>query len=234
MQQAIAGIAGITAFFQPVQDIQIGTRISRTQFQYTLMDTDPAELALWAPRLLRRLRADAGAARTSPPTSRTTASAPTSTSIATPRCGSACRCRRCRTRCTTRSASGRSPPSSARPTSIAWCWRPIRPGRPIPTRCACCACPAPTARRCRCPASPRITRTMAPLVVTHQEQFPSVTLSFDLAPGYSLGDAVQAVAAAEQAIGMPRDDLRQLFRRRRGIPAIARRRAVADPGRAWW
>ena len=55
MQQAIAGIPGITAFFQPVQDIQIGTRISRTQFQYTLMDTDPAELALWAPRLLQRL-----------------------------------------------------------------------------------------------------------------------------------------------------------------------------------
>ena len=44
MQQAIAGIAGITAFFQPVQDIQIGTRISRTQFQYTLMDTDPRNL----------------------------------------------------------------------------------------------------------------------------------------------------------------------------------------------
>ena len=48
-----------------------------------------------------------------------------------------------------------------------------------------------------------VTRTIAPLVVTHQEQFPSVTLSFDLAPGYSLGDAVKAVAAAEQAIGMP-------------------------------
>src|SRR5207248_6052968 len=57
MQQAIAGIPGITAFFQPVQDIQIGTRISRTQFQYTLMDTDPTELALWAPRLLERLQA---------------------------------------------------------------------------------------------------------------------------------------------------------------------------------
>src|SRR6185437_692273 len=35
MQQGIASIPGITAFFQPVQDIQIGTRISRTQFQYT-------------------------------------------------------------------------------------------------------------------------------------------------------------------------------------------------------
>ena len=47
------------------------------------------------------------------------------------------------------------------------------------------------------------TRTTAPLVVTHEEQFPSVTLSFNLANGYSLGDAVAAVAAAEQSIGMP-------------------------------
>ena len=203
MQQAIAGIPGITAFFQPVQDIQIGTRISRTQFQYTLMDTDPAELALWAPRLLQHAGDIAGAARTSPPISRTTGSAPTSRSTATPRCGWACRCRRSRTRCTTRSASGRSRPSSARPTSTAWCWRPIRPGRPIRTRCACCACREPAARRFRCPELPRSTRTVAPLVVTHQAQFPSVTLSFDLAPGYSLGDAVRAVAAAEQAIGMP-------------------------------
>ena len=55
MQAAIAGIPGITAFFQPVQDIQIGTRVSRTQFQYTLMDTDAAELATWAPRLRQKL-----------------------------------------------------------------------------------------------------------------------------------------------------------------------------------
>ena len=57
MQQAIAGIPGITAFFQPVQDIQIGTRVSRTQFQYTLMDTDQMELAQWAPKLLHALAA---------------------------------------------------------------------------------------------------------------------------------------------------------------------------------
>ncbi|HEY1412614.1 MAG TPA: efflux RND transporter permease subunit, partial [Rhodopila sp.] len=51
----IAGIPGITAFFQPVQDIQIGSRVSRTQFQYTLIDTDAAELAVWAPRLKAEL-----------------------------------------------------------------------------------------------------------------------------------------------------------------------------------
>ena len=48
-----------------------------------------------------------------------------------------------------------------------------------------------------------IERTTAPLVVTHQAQFPSVTLSFDLAPGYSLEHAVTAVRDAERAIGMP-------------------------------
>ncbi len=40
---------------KPVQDITIGTRVSRTQYQYTLMDTDAAELADWAPRLLAKL-----------------------------------------------------------------------------------------------------------------------------------------------------------------------------------
>ena len=62
---------------------------------------------------------------------------------------------------------------------------------------------ARTTRRCRCRRSPPSRRTIAPLVVTHQEQFPSATLSFDLAPGYSLGDAVEAVTRAAQAIGMP-------------------------------
>ena len=51
-RRLIADIPGLSAFLQPVQDIQIGTRISRTQFQYTLMDTDQHELAHWAPRLL--------------------------------------------------------------------------------------------------------------------------------------------------------------------------------------
>jgi len=48
-----------------------------------------------------------------------------------------------------------------------------------------------------------ITQTTAPLVVTHEEQFPSATISFDTAPGYALGDAIDAVRQAETAIGMP-------------------------------
>ena len=43
----------------------------------------------------------------------------------------------------------------------------------------------------------------APLVVTHQGQFPSVTLSFNLQPGLALGDAVAAVEEARREIGLP-------------------------------
>src|SRR5205814_5772845 len=46
-------------------------------------------------------------------------------------------------------------------------------------------------------------RTTAPLAIAHQEQFPSVTLSFNLAPGAALGDAVGIIASAERVIGMP-------------------------------
>ena len=49
----------------------------------------------------------------------------------------------------------------------------------------------------------RIDKVTAPLVIAHQEQFPAITLSFDLAPGFSLGRAVEAVARAEKDIGMP-------------------------------
>jgi multidrug efflux pump len=48
-----------------------------------------------------------------------------------------------------------------------------------------------------------VKRTTAPLVVMHEEQFPAATVSFNLARGVSLGDAVDAVQAAKHEIGMP-------------------------------
>ena len=44
--------------------------------------------------------------------------------------------------------------------------------------------------------------TTAPLAIAHQEQFPSVTISFDLAPDYALSDAVDVITAAQRQIGM--------------------------------
>ena len=47
------------------------------------------------------------------------------------------------------------------------------------------------------------TEPVQPLVVNHQSQFPSVTLSFNLKPGVALGDAVTAIQAANASLGVP-------------------------------
>jgi multidrug efflux pump len=49
----------------------------------------------------------------------------------------------------------------------------------------------------------RFVNTSASLAIAHQEQFPSVTISFDLAPNYALSDAVSLISKAQQDIGMP-------------------------------
>ena len=56
LQQAVAAIPGIVVYFQPVQDIQISTRLSRAQYQYTLTGTDTKEVGEWATRLAQRLQ----------------------------------------------------------------------------------------------------------------------------------------------------------------------------------
>ncbi len=54
--KATRDIEGISLFLQPAQDLQIDTRISRTQYQYVMQSVDSAELATWAPKLLEKLK----------------------------------------------------------------------------------------------------------------------------------------------------------------------------------
>jgi multidrug efflux pump len=56
LQPKLSQVEGITLYLQPVQDLQIENRISSTQFQYTLEDADGDELREWAPRMLQKLR----------------------------------------------------------------------------------------------------------------------------------------------------------------------------------
>jgi multidrug efflux pump len=56
LRPALTQVSGITLYLQPVQDLTVDDRVSRTQFQYSLEDPDEAELRAWAPRLLARLR----------------------------------------------------------------------------------------------------------------------------------------------------------------------------------
>jgi multidrug efflux pump len=202
MQRAIAGVPGITAFFQPVQDIQIGTRISRTQFQYTLMDTDPAELAIWGPRLLRRLASDP--ALTNVATDQQNEGFRTYIDVdrdAAMRLGVSIQA----VEDTLYDAFGQRQISTI--FGQANQYRVVLEADPSwqanPDTLRLLRVPGVGGAQVPLSGIATITRSVAPLVVTHQEQFPSVTLSFDLAPGYSLGDAVQAIAADAKAIGVP-------------------------------
>ncbi|MGH2888242.1 MAG: efflux RND transporter permease subunit, partial [Solirubrobacteraceae bacterium] len=56
LQARLAGVQGVAVYLQPVQDLTVDARIARTQYQYTVEDPDPGELAAWAPRMLDGMR----------------------------------------------------------------------------------------------------------------------------------------------------------------------------------
>ena len=71
-----------------------------------------------------------------------------------------------------------------------------------------------------------------PLAINHQGQFPVITLSFNLAPGASLGDAVTAIREAEQQIGLPPEHPGEFPGHGGRVPKLAGQRTAADSGRA--
>src|SRR5204863_3281610 len=55
LQQRVSGIPGITLYMQPVQDITVGTTVSRTQYQFVLQSVSLPDLSTWVPRLIEKL-----------------------------------------------------------------------------------------------------------------------------------------------------------------------------------
>jgi multidrug efflux pump len=202
LQKALADIPGLSVFMQPVQDIQIGTRVSRTQFQYTLIDTDQSELTTWAPRLLARLQ--------TLPALRDVASDQQNEGFRT--FVRVDRDAAMRLGVTMQSvqdvlydAFGQRQVSTI--FGQANQYRVVLEADPAwqrdPELLSQLRVPGANATQVPLAAIARIERDTAPLVITHDGQFPSVTLSFNLAGGASLGDAVRAVADAEKDIGLP-------------------------------
>jgi multidrug efflux pump len=223
LQEKLASLPGLKTYMQAVQDIQIGARVSRTQFQYTLMDTDADELATWVPKLVARLR-------TVPELSDVTSDQQDSgfaTEIIVDRDAAT------RLGVTMQAiedvlydAFGQRQISTIFAQSNqyrvvmeadpAWISDPgslyrLRvPGTVASigangAAAAVSTTVATTNTVAQVPltAVARIVKRTAPLVVTHQAQFPSATISFNLREGASLGEAVPAIEAAEQDIGMP-------------------------------
>ena len=120
LKRDVTGVEGIALYMQVRQDIQVGGRISATQYQYTLQDADVAELSKWSSILLDRLAASPELRDVTSDAQATRRVARRCGSIAIPRRGSASAFSPSTTCCTMRSASDRSRRCSPSSISITW------------------------------------------------------------------------------------------------------------------
>jgi multidrug efflux pump len=202
LAQRLGDVAGIRVYLQAVQDLQIDTRPSRTQYQYTLEDADPRELAVWAPRVLDKLRelpqlADvasdqqAGAKQLRLVVDRDTASRLGVTAqVIDDTLYDAFGQRPVSTIFTQlnlyRVILEVSPSFQQSPDGLAQIYVRGAAGDAVPLS-----------------AFAHYEEATTDVSIAHAGQFPAVTLSFNLAGAASLGEAVTAVRAAFDALGAP-------------------------------
>jgi multidrug efflux pump len=202
LRPRLAQVPGIQLYLQNVQDVRMGGRSSRTQYQYTLQDANLEELNEWAPRMLEKLRGL--------PELRDVASDQQTSALqlvldldrdTASRLGISARQvddvlydafgqRQVATLFTQqnqyRVVLEVKPEYQQGPDALQSLYLPARGGGQVPLLAIASHRTAPTA-----------------LSVNHQSQFPSVTLSFNLAPEVSLSQAVAAVRRAERQIALP-------------------------------
>ena len=197
-----ATVEGIRMFMQPVQDLQIDSRIARTQYQYGLRSLDASELAEWTPKLIAALKARPELADVT--TEQQTDGLYLSLAIQRDRASrlgvpvqaiddalyDAFGQRQVTTIFTQvtqyRVVLEVPPAFRKRPDALDQLYVKSNTGALVPLSAVATA-----------------TTTRGPLVLSHQGQLPAATLSFNLAPGMSLSDALPAIAAAEAEIGLP-------------------------------
>ncbi len=202
LQKQMNQIEGITLFMQPVQDLSVEDRVSRTQYQYTLEDTDVAELNTWTNRLVAKLK-----------------TLPTIRDVATDQQNSGLQT----TLVIDRDTAGRlgvsmqaidqtlydafgqrlvstmftqlnqyhvvlevEPEFARNPESLGDIYVASASGAQVPLS-----------------SFTHIETSNTALTVNHQGQFPVITLSFNLPAGESIGNAVKEISDAEQQIGLP-------------------------------
>ncbi|MBB3304196.1 MULTISPECIES: MdtB/MuxB family multidrug efflux RND transporter permease subunit [unclassified Enterobacter] len=208
LQQALAKVPGISLWLQPVQDLTIDTQASRTPYQFTLQSGSLESLSLWVPKLLEQLntlpqlrdvssdwqdqgleafvRVDRDSA------SRLGISMADVDNALYNAFG-----QRLISTIYTQANQYRvvlEQNSDATPglASLDGIRLTSSDGGSVPLS-----------------AIAQIEERHAALSINHLDQFPSATFSFDVADGYSLGDAVKAVSAAEDQVGMPAEMMTQ-------------------------
>jgi multidrug efflux pump len=202
LKDRVAAIPGMTVYFQPVQDIQISTQSSRSQYQYTLTGTDAAQVTEWSQKLVAELRRDpmfrdvsseaqTGGLRASLDINRQRAGQlGVNLQGVTDTLNDAFAQRQISTiygQANQYRVVLEALPSQQRdPDVLSKLYLPGVAGAQVPLS-----------------AVATLTRTTAPLAISHQAQFPAISLSFNLAPNEALGDAVEEVKKIEPRIGMP-------------------------------
>src|SRR6186997_3228221 len=209
LKQAVAPIPGMNVYFLPVQAIQISTQSSRSQYQYTLTGTDATQVTLWSQKLVAEMRRDPlfrdvsseaqeGGLRAALDINRQRAGQlGVSLQAVNDTLNDAFAQRQISTiygQANQYRVVLEAMPMYQRDPSILS--KLYLPGAASTTA------GTPNAQ-VPLSAVATLTRTTAPLAISHQAQFPAISLSFNLAPGAALGDAVDAVKSIETRIGMP-------------------------------
>jgi multidrug efflux pump len=227
LQREVAGVQGITMYMQPVQDLTVEDRVSRTQYQFSLEDADSKELASWTSKMMAKLK-----------------TLPELRDVATDQQNDAAQANLVIDRDTAArlgvSASAIDntlydafgqrlvsimftqlnqyhvvlevdPQFRVGPDSLKSIYvpsgsgqTPAAPGssRPGATGASGTGQSVVT-QQIPLSAIAHFQTTSGPLTISHQGQFPAVTISFNLGNGASLGEAVQAIQRASAEIGLP-------------------------------
>jgi HAE1 family hydrophobic/amphiphilic exporter-1 len=202
LRPKLAKLQGITLYMQAAQDITIGGRVSRTQYQFTLTDPDPGELNHWSALFLDRLKSVPGIADVA---SDQQNAGPLLDITINRDAASSYGILPATIDNTLSDAFGQrivssiltqqnqyhvvlevQPQFQFGPSAMSDIYLDSSSGQQVPLSTLVTA-----------------TEKVAPLVVNHQGQFPSTTISFNLLPGTSIGSAVAAIQQAGKQLGKP-------------------------------
>ncbi|WP_353070333.1 multidrug efflux RND transporter permease subunit [Tunturibacter empetritectus] len=202
LEPKVATVDGIQCFLQPLQDLTVEDRVSRTQYQYSLEDANTEELAMWTGRLVAKLN-----------------QIPILSDVASDEQMSGLEAQLVIDR-DTASRLGITPQNIDDTLDDAFAQRQVSTIFTQQNQYHVVLEVAPKYQRnpaaldniyvkssngTQVPLSTftHFEEKPTALVINHQGQFPAVTISFNLAPGKSIGDAVDAVNKAQAELNMP-------------------------------
>jgi len=202
LRGTLAQVPGISSYMQPVQDLTIDDRVSRTQYQFVLESANPADLVTWIPRLTERLRQlpqindvatdlSEGGLAAYVNIDRDTAARFGITAATVDNALYDAFGQRIISTIFTESTQYRvimeaNPALQRSPESLSQIYLPSASGGQVPLS-----------------AIAKFDQRPESLLINHMGQFPANTISFNVPRGGSLGSAVKAIRQAETEIKMP-------------------------------